>query len=180
MTVWESTILPGLLDHSAVFFHDVFAAHQLLAEIAAIVTLCCELLWSLAIVTRLARYVLPPAMVGAHLMIFLSSGILFGMMALVGLVVIWTPLVRETIARRRPVRRAAQQRDVSVPWRFVVPVMAGSRSSSPFRPTTRRPTTRRSRTIELSAGATARSRSRTSSTASASGTPEPADSSRCP
>jgi len=126
MTVWHSATLPGLLDHSAVFLHDVFAAHQLLAEIAAVITLCCELLWSLAIVNRFARYVLPPAMVGAHLMIFLSSGILFGMMALVGLVVIWTPLVRETILRRRPIRAAAPQRDVSVPWRFVVPVMAGA------------------------------------------------------
>ena len=114
MTVWHSTVLPWWLNDSASYIHGVFAAHQLLAESAAIAALCGELLWPLAIVTRPGRYVLPPLMAGTHLMIFLSSGIFFGMMALLGLVVIWTPLIRKLWQRRtgQPAEDRAPQRPV--------------------------------------------------------------------
>ena len=112
IVVGHGITLPAYLDYTARLFHAAFSKWPLLENGAALLSLAFELLWPLALVSRFARLTLPLGMLGTHLIIFLSSGLLFLPMAVTALasVVPWRriipafPRCRDPGSVSRPVR----------------------------------------------------------------------------
>jgi hypothetical protein len=94
MVVWVGWSGPPWLDTLARGFGQVFAIPPI-AFASAVACVTVELLWSVALVSRRGRVLLPGAMFGAHVLIFLSSGICFLPWAIAGVVCVipWRDLV---------------------------------------------------------------------------------------
>lgn len=117
MIVWHGATAPSWFEPIAIFFQDLFGRMPWLDVTAAFSTMVIELAWPLVLVSRWARWLLAPAMVGAHLVIFLSSGIFFLPMGTLGItcVIAW----RHVLARGATDPGASE---VAAPGRIMHPL----------------------------------------------------------
>lgn len=126
MEVWHGYVFPDWLHSIAYGIHRALLRFPWLGETAAFLTLSLELTWWLSLANRHARTWIPFLMLGCHLFIFLSSGILFLTLAVMAavLVIPWRHGFR-VLARSNRIHAldsGTSTQAVSVSWKSTVPI----------------------------------------------------------